>query len=312
MTVRPFDWRDLPTLYRFRRDGLYLDNTRLLTMGSRLIPSGVFFSYFAPATGIFTYRCTGNGANENTMIGQVIHSPGTTSAHLSFITPSQSVESSSLFELLDYVTEEIGERGALHLLAELDEQDGAFEYLRRAGFAIYSRQRIWQLTGEPRGASQSTPWRAPSSQDTNEARSLYCNLVPGLVQQIEPPPSRLKGMAYWQDGEIKAYVELKLGSHGILAQPFVHPDMKNVSACLADLLRNLPYRTTRPVYLCVRSYQSWLESAIGDLGAEAGPSQAVMVKHLVITQKATRPILVPAIEGGHPEVTAPFTRSKSN
>jgi hypothetical protein len=34
------------------------------------------------------------------------------------------------------------------------------------------------------------------------------------------------------------------------------------------------------VYLCVRSYQAWLEPVLADLGARAGERQAVMVKHL--------------------------------
>ena len=34
------------------------------------------------------------------------------------------------------------------------------------------------------------------------------------------------------------------------------------------------------MYLCVRSYQTWLEPVLEDLGALAGPRQAVMVKHL--------------------------------
>ena len=38
-----------------------------------------------------------------------------------------------------------GERGALRLLADVDEQTLAFEALRKCGFAIYNRQRVWRL-----------------------------------------------------------------------------------------------------------------------------------------------------------------------
>ena len=308
MAVRPFDWRDLPALYRYRRQGLFLDTTRLLTLGPRLIPAGVLLSYIAPATGIFTYRCTGNEESEDSMVGQVVHSPGSTSARLSFVTPTSALETACLPELLEHVTSEIGERGAFHLLAEIDERDAAFEALRKAGFAIYSRQRIWELAGEPAGEALSTPWRAAASQDCLDAQILYCNLVPGLVQQVEPPATRLRGMVYCQEGEVVAYVELRYGGRGIMAQPFVHPDTKNISERLVDLLRGLPNRRSRPIYLCVRSYKSWLEPAIEALGAVAGPIQAVMVKRLAIAQKATRPYAIPALEGVHPEITAPFTQ----
>jgi hypothetical protein len=309
MTVRPFDWRDLPALYRYRNRGLFLDNARLLTQGPRLVPAGALFSYFAPATGIFTYRCTGNGDSSGSMLGQVIHPMGGISARLSFVAPTSALETSSLPEMIEHLTVEIGERGALHLLAEVAVSDGAFEQLRRAGFAIYSRQRIWQLGDEMPGEALSTPWRSATVQDCPDARTLYYNLVPGLVQQVEPAPNRLKGMVYCQEGEILAYVELRYGLRGILAQPFVHPDMKEVQARLGDLLRDLHYRHSRPVYLCIRSYQSWLEGAIAELGAQAGPEQAVLVKRLAIAQKATRPYEVPVLERTAGEISAPLARS---
>jgi len=36
-----------------------------------------------------------------------------------------------------------------------------------------------------------------------------------------------------------------------------------------------------------------------------------MVKHLAITQKAFRPFAIPALEGGHPEISAPLAHSES-
>jgi hypothetical protein len=64
------------------------------------------------------------------------------------------------------------------------------------------------------------------------------------------------------------------------------------------------------VYVCIRSYQSWLEAAMEDLGAEAGPKQAVMVKHLAVQQKAARQFALPALEGGQAEISAPIVRSE--
>jgi hypothetical protein len=51
------------------------------------------------------------------------------------------------------------------------------------------------------------------------------------------------------------------------------------------MVNHLSDRRNRPVYICVRSYQAWLEPVLADLGAKAGPRQAVMVKHLVHTVK---------------------------
>jgi hypothetical protein len=63
--------------------------------------------------------------------------------------------------------------------------------------------------------------------------------------------------------------------------PLIHPEALDVSAKLAALISHLPDRRNRPVYVCVRSYQAWLEPVLADLGAKSGQRQAVMVKHLV-------------------------------
>jgi len=107
---------------------------------------------------------------------------------------------------------------------------------------------------------------------------------------------------------VLGYVELKYGHRGIWVQPFIHPDAEDVVKQLCDLLQKLPYRRNRPVYLCIRSYQSWLEAAIDELGAQPGPRQAVMVKHMALPQKALRTFALPSLNGGQPEVTAPFAQ----
>ena len=75
---------------------------------------------------------------------------------------------------------------------------------------------------------------------------------------------------------------------------------------MAELLLQLPNQRTRPIYTCIRSYQSWLEAILEEIGAQPGPRQAVMAKHIAIAQKAERPFALPALETSHPEVSAPI------
>ena len=89
---------------------------------------------------------------------------------------------------------------------------------------------------------------------------------------------------------------------------FFHPATGQVPELLLELLTGMPHRRSRPIYLCVRSYQAWLESALEDLSAEVGPRQAVMVKHMAITQKSEALLRLPALEKGRPEPTAPIAR----
>ncbi len=311
MSVRTFDWRGLPALYRYRNQCLFLDSIRSLTEGTRLLPARALFAHLGAATGTFTYIT--KGKEGETLIGQVSHPNGCTSARLAFLTPVSSLQCDCLADMIDHVTRKMGEHQAQNLLAEISEQDEYLEPMREAGMGIYARQRIWQLTGQPRGESCPTPWKSGTSRDIISVRSLYCNLVPGLVQQVEPPPSsRLRGLVYRQGNDTLAYIEVHYGPRGIWVQPFFHPDSEKVPARLVNLLQFIPYRGSRPVYLCVRSYQSWLEPALEELGAVPGPRQAVMVKRLTVMLKAVKPVALPALEGRHPEVTAPITQTKSN
>jgi hypothetical protein len=311
MTIRPFDWRDLPLLYRYRQRGIFLDSALALTRGSMLVPVRALLSYFASAAGVFTYLCDRGDHKESPLLGQVMHSSGSSSARLSYLAPETMLESANFPLMLDQVAYRIGARGAFHVLAEVDDGLIAFEALRQAGFAIYARQNIWVLWGKPTGETKQTDWRLCDESDLPGVHVLYNDLVPGLVQQIEPPPkNRARGLVYRQEREVKAYVELKYGMRGIWVQPYVHPDAEGFAERLANLLENLPNRRSRPVYLCVRSYQSWLESAVQETGAEALVRQAVMVRHLAVTKKAAEAYKLPAMNGSQAEPTAPFARIK--
>jgi hypothetical protein len=312
MDVRLLDWRDLPGLHSQKDNSIFLDTALVLTRGPLLIP-GALLSYLAPSMGVITCVADGRKAGEPSIIGQFIHLSGSPFAHLTFLTPDAALDSPVVLELLDYMVALAGERGALRLLADVDERSEAFEAMRRNSFAIFSRQRVWRLTGQYSGKSGATSWRSATSRDSIPIRSLYNNVVPGLVQQVEPfvsqPP---RGLVYYQDGELVAYVELKYGHRGIWAQPFVHPDAEGVTPYFIELMYRIPSRYSRPVYVCVRSYQSWLETAIEELGAEVGPRQAVMVKHLSSPQKVMRNLAYPALEGSQPEVTAPIAQTETS
>src|SRR3990172_5735044 len=153
MNVRHFDWRDLSTLHRLRSQSVYLNGALLHTRGPLMVP-GALFSFLAPSMGIFTYVLNGEEASDSPVFGQFIHMMGSPLSHLTFLTPDNALDSTTVYSLMEHMMAQSGERGALRLLADVDESSEAFETLRHSGFAIYSRQRIWQLTGFPDGDSQ--------------------------------------------------------------------------------------------------------------------------------------------------------------
>ena len=164
MSVRPFDWRDLLVLYRYRNRYVYLDTTRFLTQGPTFAPVRSIFSSltpaFIPTTGVYTYQSKDDGSLPQVILGQATHVAGSPSAHLAFLAPETAIESPGLFPILEQLTCEVGSRGAYHLIAEVNEEAPAFEALRKAGFAIYARQQIWRLSGEPRKEGIISTWKS--------------------------------------------------------------------------------------------------------------------------------------------------------
>jgi hypothetical protein len=228
---------------------------------------------------------------------------------MAFLAPAQGLVGGQIVELLEYLISALGERGVLRLLAEVDDHAESFEALRQANFAIYSRQRVWQLPASPSRQAGPISWRSATPQDAFAIRLLYNNLVPGMVQQVEPyVVQKPRGLVYQREGDLLGYVDIKFGHRGIWIQPFIHPEAEDALDWLVDLVQNMPSRNARPIYICVRSYQAWLEGAIEDLGAKAGPRQAVLVKTLALPQKAARSLAIPNLEGGRPEISAPIVK----
>jgi hypothetical protein len=279
MIVRSLDVLDLPLLSRYRRDMLSLDSARFLTRGNPL-GAVALLSYLDPRRHIYTAVATENGSS---LMGQVALREEETSARMTFLAPAENLNGLTL-ALLDHLVTEVGEWGAFHLLAEVDEDSPAFRFLRQAGFAMYAWQRIWKLP-IPDPVNKQGNWRPAADTDWPAVQSLYGQIVPGLLHPLEVLPKQVMGMVCRPEGSLQAYVTVSRGPNGIWIQPIVPPDSDCVAEQLSGLASVMSDGRERPIYLCVRSYQAWLESVLEDLGAQAGPQQAVMVRRLAKVQR---------------------------
>jgi len=305
MIVRSLDVLDLPLLSRYRRDMLSLDTARLLTRGNPL-SAVALLSYLDPRNHIYTAVAADNGVS---LMGQVTLREEETSARVTFLAPMQDINGLTQ-PLLDHLVNQAGEWGAFHLLAEVDEDSPAFRLLRQVGFAMYAWQRIWKLPASDSDGNKKDIWRQVVETDWPAVQSLYGQIIPALLHPVETLPKQGLGLVCRPEGNLQAFVTVNSGPKGIWIQPIVPPDSDCVSEQLAALTDAMAAGRERSIYVCVRSYQAWLESILEDLGAQAGPRQAVMVRRLAKLQKVEEKIS--AMDKVLVKPTAPVARVVTN
>lgn len=304
MSIRSLDLLDLPTLYRYRDEVVSLDTARLLTRGNPLSAIG-FLSYFNPARYVYSAVSSENGAS---LLGGVTHTHGESFAKLLYLAPASRLDHPDLPALIEALAVEVGNWGIFHVIAEADETSEAFTALRKSGFSVYAWQRMWDVTNliiqQP-----ASRWTHMREVDLPAVQSLYYQIVPPLLQPVEPAPKQAQGLVCAK--EMKCYVNILPGMRGIVLTPFIHPEVMNVSAIMAEIATSLPGRHNRPVYLCVRSYQAWLEPVLEDLGAKASSRQAVMVKHLARLVKEEQTVsAVPSVVSVQPSRVSRIEKKK--
>jgi len=273
MSIRPLDLLDLPSLYRYRGEAVSLDSARLLTRGNPLGAVGML-AYMNPRRHVYTAVSDNDGA---TLLGGITHTNGDTFAKLLYLAPASNLDLPAAPALIDHLSAQAGPWGAFHALAEVDEGSDAFPALRISGFSVYAWQRMWDVSNLAASANRAD-WTHVGSVDLPSIQNLYHQIVPPLLQPVEPTPKKAGGFMC-NEGP-KCYINPSTGRMGIVLQPLIHPEASDVGTKLAALLGILPNRGSRRVYLCVRSYQAWLEPVLEDLGAKVTARQAVMVKHL--------------------------------
>lgn len=307
--IRPLDWRDLGFLARLRHRGLCLDSQLALTRGTNALQNALL-DPFNPQHSISTLVARSGQSSGGAAVAQLLLLENHPLARLAFFGPPEALEEPLGLELIEGLARFAGEHGAQSLIAEVDERAPAFERLRAASFAIYARQSLWRLNrGDPHPATASAKtWRPPTPQDRLAIQSLFRNLVPALVQQVEPPPGRDgQGLVYWAEGEVLAFLDIHRGPAGTWLLPYIHPAVQAREELIAGALAGLSSSPARPLYVCVRSYQGGLSTALDALGFQPYLEQAVMVKRLTARVREAAQRALPAMEGTQPEASAPIT-----
>ena len=285
MPPRALELFDLTKLPRYRDKILMLDSRRALTRGNPLRAVS-FLAYLNPTRRIYTGILE---SDKGEVVGSITQRTEENFAQLSYLAPDNSPTEAPL-ALIENLTAQAGLWQAHHIVAEIDENAPLFASLRQCGFAVYSRQRIWDLSNIPFKKKIPVHWRKAKDLDLIPIQSLHRKIVPPLLQQVESFTRPSRGVICETD-ELLTYIEVRYGTRGIFLRPLIHPNVDNISEKLLTLLASLSNKRELPIYLCVRSYQAWIEPMLEELGAKSGLRQAVMVKHLVnkIREEKTLP-----------------------
>lgn len=306
--IRPFDWRDIALLRRLGDRGACPNAQMAYTRGVHVLQNALL-DVFTPNRHVITLVVRTEGSEPAEAIGQCVRFNGRPNAHMTFISPTEALGERSGMSLLEGLASAAGKLGAHHLVADVDEDSPAFEGLRRAGFAIYARQRVWVLkSAEGVGKDAlADSWRLETSRDILVAHALYGNLVPALVQSVELPPEYTgRNLVYWSGGEILGYLDLEQGPLGTWIQPYFHPAGERFDELMAGFVAQTHRHRKWPLYVCVRSYQSWMGRILDRMGFEPCADQAVMVKRLTVRLRAPERVAAPNLEGRYPETSVPY------
>lgn len=278
---------DIPLMLRLKQNAIVLHSELGLTDDARGQNSALLSSIVFPR-GLHTLVAH---ADDQDVVGQFRYRSDDVNAHIVYLAPTlkDDEDDTIWLHILDAMAQQAGKHGAQTLVAEVEVSHRLFETMRRSGFAVYSRQVIWQhdpLTDDT---------QVPDIQLTEETNgdqigiaSLLGCTIPRILQTVMGPSTDMDGLVYRKDGRIEAYIAYSQGKHGVYLIPYLHPDvLSDASDIIAAAIVTINRSQKVPIYVSVRGYQGWLENAMLDLGFSPWLEQAVMVRHLTAGVRQT-------------------------
>lgn len=331
--VRPFDLRDLALIRRLDERGVSLHTMSALADNFHPLRGAIMSMLVGGEFPTFIWKMD-NGDRAGFI--QLRIPNGANQAHVSYISPRcggdsgdngahgdglagdpvlRSPDCAIWLDLLDQAIVGAGQRGVHHVIAEVDERNPDVQViLRRAGFAVYTRQDVWAV-GAADYRPQGTAGRAltrRSQTDEWDIQLLYANTVPRLVQLVEPLPSAgdTEGWVMREGDELAAFVSIRQGAVATWMRLFIHPDAETETDEIVAAAMDVSFaREPERVYCCVRRYESWLTGALARRGFAVFGSQAVMVRHTVHHTPRVVPEAAVALEGQRVSASSPFVRN---
>lgn len=325
--VRPFDLRDLALVRRLSERGVSLHTVSALADNLHPLRGALMSMLAGGEFPTFVWKPE-NGEGSGFIQLRVLSS--SPHAFILYISPCDGLEDPAAAEnghlgsvsgrggiwlsLLDEAVAEVGARGIQHVVAEADEHGVELTVLRRAGFAVYTRQDIWAARAadyRPSPAAAPKQLVRRHASDDWDIQLLYANTVPRLVQLVEPMPPLSEGENWVlrQGNEMAAVVHVHRGPLATWLRFFIHPDAEAEADGIVAAALELTFgKGAERVYCCVRRYESWLPIALEQCGFTIAGSQAVMVRHTVHHAMRAQVEPVAILDGQRVTASSPMVR----
>jgi hypothetical protein len=298
--VRRLRLHDLPFAYRKVGHGVNFDAELSLTVGD----DGLQHALMAAIGRMQAYvlrRPSGSALGLLHFLENEQH------ARLAYISPALDDGGAETLwlDLLDGLAVMAGQRGNVTILAEVNADAREFETLRRAGFAAYTRQTLWERPLGPVEPPEH-PLRLASSHEESTLLGIYGAITPGLIKRIEPPPTRADAIYVLPgDGGLGGMVAVYQGGQAALIEPYLCPDVKAGMAALLQAGLAAVGAEKRTVYCRAREYMGDLGAVLPELGFVERAKQAAMFRHTAARVTArTTDAAAEVIEGGIPLPTS--------
>jgi hypothetical protein len=308
--LRSFRLGDLALVHRLGERGILFHTEAALTCSSHPLRSALRNMLAVNRHSTYVWKSEDRAAAG---FAQVLWEEASPSARLTCMGleggESDAERSEDLWHaLVDQLVPEIGKRGFHSLIAETSETGPELPILRRAGFAVYTRQDIWLSDSLP-SIGIADPLRPRQTADDWDIQVLYANLVPRLIQSVEPNPPLQGGqnLVLREEGELAAYVHISSGPLASLMRLFIHPNARTGAQEIVRMAHLAAVSSPpKPVYCCVSRFQSWLQSSLADCGFSLWGSQALMVKHVVQLVRDQAPVPQYVLEKQAVTSSSPF------
>jgi len=191
---------------------------------------------------------------------------------------------------LDGLVRWTGEKGAFHLLAEVEETQRCFECLCRGGFNAIYRQSIWQVQPATSPIGHSGVWREVMVQDHPVIRSLFKHWIPPIVQVAQPLNGHHFPRFILRDGErVLGFVQVRRGEGCLLLTPLFDPTLANPLNYLNRLFQFASFGR-KALFIIAPSHQVGLISQLETSYPPAIEKQVVVVKYLAVSRRVSNAI----------------------